>query len=145
MRVPPARSVGLIVRRLIGCAEAEFRPHDVPRWATTTTYHGDRSDVVPPSGGTVTSTITDIRDHTVALRQYHGTSATGAYDETTYRYNRKDQLDLVTDPGPGAWPVLAFDWHAPSQHPGEAARHAARDRVAVGHGAAVCAHGRGLA
>src|SRR6185312_7576928 len=27
------------------------------------------------------------------------------------------QLDLVTDPGPGAWPVLAFDWHAPSQHP----------------------------
>src|SRR5262249_49474148 len=27
------------------------------------------------------------------------------------------QLDLVTDPGPRAWPVLTFDWHAPSQHP----------------------------
>src|SRR5262249_3895934 len=26
------------------------------------------------------------------------------------------QLDLVADPGPRAWPVLTFDWHAPSQH-----------------------------
>src|SRR5262249_14057478 len=46
------------------------------------------------------------------------------------------QLDLVTDPGPRARPVLTVDWHAPSQHPRWGARHAARDRTGAGAGAA---------
>src|SRR5690348_3180556 len=66
------------------------------------------------------------------------------------------KLDLVTDPGPRAWPVLTFNRHAPSPHPRCSGPLAARDRTAVGagapgnagaqaDGAAVCAGGHGLA
>ncbi|HEU4426089.1 MAG TPA: RHS repeat-associated core domain-containing protein [Pilimelia sp.] len=73
------------------------------RWRTTTVYGGDRTDVTPPTGGTVTSTVVDAHGHTVELRQYHGAAATGAYDETGYRYNRKGQLDRITGPDGARW------------------------------------------
>src|SRR5215831_6134965 len=45
------------------------------------------------------------------------------------------KLDLVTDPGPRAWPVLTFNRHAPSQHPRCSGPPAARDWASVSAGA----------
>ncbi|WP_329109367.1 polymorphic toxin-type HINT domain-containing protein [Micromonospora sp. NBC_01699] len=68
------------------------------RWRTTTTYTGlNRIDVDPPDGGTASTTITDARGATTTLRQYKGSSPTGAYDETRYTYTNKGQLATVTD------------------------------------------------
>jgi RHS repeat-associated protein len=70
----------------------------VEKWRTTTSYEGDLTKVTPPQGGTPTTTVTDTHDHVVALRQ-HTTAAgvDGAYIETKYVYNRKDQQTKVVD------------------------------------------------
>ncbi|MEV0734004.1 RHS repeat-associated core domain-containing protein [Polymorphospora sp. NPDC050346] len=84
-----------------------FQPYDVARWQTSVYYAGDRTDVTPPAGGTATSTLTDARDRTVAVRQYHGTTPTpataGSWDTTSYAYNRKAQLAQITDSMGNEW------------------------------------------
>jgi RHS repeat-associated protein len=80
-----------------------FQPGGHEAWRTTTAYGGDRVDVTPPAGGTATSTVTDARDRTVELRQYHGPSPAGAFDSTTYSFNRKGLLSTVTDPAGNQW------------------------------------------
>ncbi|MER5703807.1 RHS repeat-associated core domain-containing protein [Micromonospora sp. NPDC002296] len=84
-----------------------FQPYDVERWRTSTYYAGDRVDVTPPAGGTATSTLTDARGRTVAMRQYHGaipTPATaGSWDTTTYTFNRKDQRVSIGDAASNMW------------------------------------------
>lgn len=76
----------------------------VTRWRTTTTPEGDRTTVVPPSGGTASTTITDAQGRTIELRQYTTASGpTGAYDTTRYAYNSKDRLTKVTDPAGNEW------------------------------------------
>jgi RHS repeat-associated protein len=72
--------------------------HGAEKWRTTTRYGGDRTDVTPPDGGTPTSTVTDARGRTVALRQYHGATASGSFDATRYAYDRRGQLVTITDP-----------------------------------------------
>lgn len=67
-------------------------------WRTTTAYFGDRTDVVPPTGGTTTSTYTDARGRTTELRQYHGPEARGPYDATRYTYAAAGQLETLADP-----------------------------------------------
>ncbi|GAA1501431.1 RHS repeat-associated core domain-containing protein [Dactylosporangium maewongense] len=91
-------------------------PGGTEKWRTTTSYGGDRVDVVPPAGGTRTSTVTDAAGVTVELRQYHAgvtpgpaVPATG-YDATVYRHNRKGQVDRVTDPAGNRWDYT-FDLH----------------------------------
>lgn len=84
-----------------------FQPYDEERWRTSIYYAGDRADVTPPTGGTATSTVTDARDRTVSVRQYHGTTPTpgtaGSWDTTSYAYNRKGQLASVTDVMSNQW------------------------------------------
>jgi hypothetical protein len=46
-----------------------FQPYTTERWRTTTAYGGDRVDTTPPSGGTVSSTVTDALGRTTALRE----------------------------------------------------------------------------
>ncbi len=73
----------------------------VEKWRTKTTYEGDRTTVVPPRGGTPTTTLTDINGRTVEARQYTTASGTaGAYEATKYSYNAKELLAKVVD-GPG--------------------------------------------
>ncbi|MFE9436572.1 HYD1 signature containing ADP-ribosyltransferase family protein [Streptomyces sp. NPDC006640] len=63
-------------------------------WRTTTAYPGaDRVDVTPsagstPFGATPTTTYTDARGQLVKLLRYHGTTASGAADTTTYSYDQ---------------------------------------------------------
>ncbi|WP_285786497.1 FG-GAP-like repeat-containing protein [Micromonospora sp. NBRC 101691] len=69
------------------------------KWHTTITYDGDRTNVDPPAGGIPTTTIEDALGRTTAFRQYHGTGPSGTHDETTYAYDRLDQLTAVTKAG----------------------------------------------
>ncbi|WP_407651504.1 RHS repeat-associated core domain-containing protein [Actinoplanes sandaracinus] len=76
----------------------------VEKWRTTTAYEGDLTKVTPPRGGTPTTTVTDIAGRVTALRQ-HTTPAgvNGAYTETTYTFNRKDQQSKVSDSDKNEW------------------------------------------
>jgi RHS repeat-associated protein len=80
-----------------------FQPGGIEKWRTSTTYGGDRTDVVPPRGASAVSTVDDFRGRTVQLRQFHGNSLTGTPDVTTYTYNRQGLLDTVTDPAGNRW------------------------------------------
>ncbi|QPK43605.1 hypothetical protein H4W23_02530 [Streptomyces gardneri] len=68
-------------------------------WRTVTRHHGDHTEVVPPSGGTTTSTYTDARGRTTQLRQFHGVEPLGAHDATAYTYAKGGETETVTDAG----------------------------------------------
>ncbi|GLZ43709.1 RHS repeat-associated core domain-containing protein [Actinokineospora sp. NBRC 105648] len=73
------------------------------KWRTTRTYGGDRVDTDPPVGATPTTVITDARGQTTQLRQYTGSSPTGAYQETNYTYTRAGLPATVADPAGNTW------------------------------------------
>ncbi len=73
---------------------------------TTTYYAGDRTDVTPPAGGTVTSTLVDPLGRKSELRQYHSGVAAGSatgFDATRYGYDVKGQLTEVAHPSGKKW------------------------------------------
>ncbi len=80
-----------------------FQPSGVEQWRTTTYYGGDHIDMTPPAGGTPTSVLSNARGQTTELRQYHGTTPTGAYDATTYTYTRDGEPATVTDAAGNQW------------------------------------------
>lgn len=73
---------------------------------TTTYYAGDRTDVTPPAGGEVTSTLVDAFGRKSELRQYHSGvvagSATG-FDATKYTHDLKGQLIEIDHPSGKKW------------------------------------------
>jgi YD repeat-containing protein len=76
----------------------------VEKWRTTTVHEGDLTRVTPPAGGTPTTTKTDIRGHTVELRQHTTAQGVAGPAQTTrYTYNRKDLLATVVDPAGNEW------------------------------------------
>ncbi|MFJ8582613.1 polymorphic toxin-type HINT domain-containing protein [Micromonospora sp. NPDC093277] len=80
-----------------------FESFGVEKWRTVTTYRGDRIDVDPPNGGTATTNITDSAGRLVELRQYQAQTPTGAYEATTYTYDRFGRLSEVKDPTGNKW------------------------------------------
>lgn len=76
----------------------------VERWRTTIGNEGDRKTTTPPTGGVATTTVTDVRDQVVALRE-HTTAAgvDGAYRETRHQFDRKGERVKVTDPAGNEW------------------------------------------
>ncbi|OLF14984.1 hypothetical protein BU204_24050 [Actinophytocola xanthii] len=73
------------------------------RWATTTSYGGDRTHVTPPAGGTATTTVTDARGRVTEVRQYRTGRPDGEFDATRYRYTHADRLAEVTGPDGAVW------------------------------------------
>ncbi|UUU31641.1 polymorphic toxin-type HINT domain-containing protein [Streptomyces sp. CA-210063] len=72
--------------------------------STARTIHGgDRTTVIPPVGGTATTTIVDARGQTTELRQHRTRSAVAAYDTTAYGYTTRGELLKVTDPDGNSW------------------------------------------
>ncbi|MFI9630867.1 RHS repeat domain-containing protein [Streptomyces sp. NPDC052042] len=72
--------------------------------STTKTIHGgDRTTVIPPVGGTATTTLTDAHGHTTELRQHHTRSASATYDTTAYAYTPRGELAKLTDPAGNTW------------------------------------------
>ncbi|MEU7414946.1 deaminase domain-containing protein [Streptomyces sp. NPDC042638] len=70
---------------------------------TKTVYGGDRTTVIPPEGGTATTTLIDARGHTTALRQLRARNIDAAYDTTTYDYTPRGELKKVTDSAGNNW------------------------------------------
>ncbi|GAA3454675.1 RHS repeat-associated core domain-containing protein [Dactylosporangium matsuzakiense] len=86
-----------------------FRIKAVERWHTTTTYGGDRVDVVPPAGAMPTSTYADVLGRTVRQRQYHTALGGTAFTDLTYTYDRKGHLAQETDTAGNPW-TYTFDF-----------------------------------
>ncbi|WP_421742687.1 RHS repeat-associated core domain-containing protein [Cellulomonas sp.] len=80
-----------------------FDVNEAEKWRTTTTYGGDRVSVDPPDGTVPETSITDARGQVVELRQYTGTSPTGAYLATSYAYDRAGRRTAVTDAATNRW------------------------------------------
>ncbi|MFJ4460600.1 RHS repeat-associated core domain-containing protein [Streptomyces sp. NPDC088928] len=70
---------------------------------TTSTFGGDRTTIIPPVGGTATTTLTDARGNTTELRQHQSRSSGAAFDATTYKYTPRGELEKVTDPAGNSW------------------------------------------
>ncbi|WP_436888253.1 polymorphic toxin-type HINT domain-containing protein [Nocardiopsis dassonvillei] len=73
------------------------------QWRVSTQYNGEQTLVTAPEGGVGTTTITDIRGNTTELRHHHGREPVGDYDEITYTYNHRNDLDTVTDSEGNTW------------------------------------------
>jgi RHS repeat-associated protein len=104
---PKARTVSVYDRAGRPTASV-FMSDGVEKWRTTYTDGGDRTSVVPPSGGTATTTLTDVHGRIVQLRQYHNPSDVGSdtrsrYDLVSYHYDRKGQQDSITDNAGNRW------------------------------------------
>ncbi|MFI7545222.1 polymorphic toxin-type HINT domain-containing protein [Actinoplanes sp. NPDC049599] len=81
----------------------------VERWRTTNIYEGDRTTVVPPKGGTSTTTVTDALGRTTEAWQYTTPGASsGPHLTTTYGYDAKDQLTSVQDSSQNIW-TMKYD------------------------------------
>ncbi|MDX2853096.1 polymorphic toxin-type HINT domain-containing protein [Streptomyces sp. PA03-3a] len=68
---------------------------------TRTIYGGDRTTVIPPDGGTPTTTLYDADGHATELREYTDKSgtATGPYQATNYGYDPAGNLTRLTSAG----------------------------------------------
>ncbi|MEU2469361.1 RHS repeat-associated core domain-containing protein [Streptomyces sp. NPDC012486] len=77
------------------------------QWRTKTLYEGDRTTVIPPKGGTASTTVTDARGRTTELLQYTDAART-ASQKTAYTYGKYDEPATVTDPNGNTW-TYAFD------------------------------------
>ncbi|WP_347670156.1 RHS repeat-associated core domain-containing protein [Micromonospora sp. B11E3] len=75
----------------------------VEKSRTSYTYHGDHSTTEPAEGEAATTTWTDAQGRVEKLWQYHGRTATGTYDETSYTYHPAGQLSSVTDASGNTW------------------------------------------
>ncbi|GGZ33946.1 RHS repeat domain-containing protein [Streptomyces poonensis] len=69
---------------------------------TATEYGGDRTTVVPPKGGTATTTVTDALGRTTEKRAYTDAART-KYLTTTYTYDPRGNLSRITNPEGTAW------------------------------------------
>ncbi|WP_018553178.1 RHS repeat-associated core domain-containing protein, partial [Streptomyces sp. ATexAB-D23] len=72
------------------------------QWRSKTVYEGDRTTVIPPNGGTASTTVTDARGRTTALLQYTDAARTMS-QRTTYAYGKYDEPTSVTDPDGNVW------------------------------------------
>ncbi|MFB6568796.1 polymorphic toxin-type HINT domain-containing protein [Streptomyces noursei] len=75
---------------------------------TRTTYGGDRTTVIPPEGGTATTTVIDARGQTTGLLQHRTRDAGAPADTTRYTYTPAGKLAQVTDPAGNNW-SYAYD------------------------------------
>ena len=91
----------------------KFMVEGVEQWHSTFTQRTNgngveppgvtRVDTTPPKGETATSRILDAEGRLVELRQYVGGAPTGAYDKTTYGYDRRGNMTSVVDPVGNTW------------------------------------------
>ncbi|MEU8410185.1 RHS repeat-associated core domain-containing protein [Micromonospora sp. NPDC048842] len=97
---------------------AESARDGVVKSSTRTVYNGDRTTVIPPTGGTVTATVTDPMGRLEKQLQYTAAptlvspsnSFTGVYRltggtsvDSTYGYDGQDNQSTVTDAAGNPW------------------------------------------
>ncbi|MET9349305.1 RHS repeat-associated core domain-containing protein, partial [Streptomyces termitum] len=69
---------------------------------TTTAYTGDTTTIVPPKGGTATTTVKDALGRTTEVREYTDAART-ASQSTSYRFDKRGRVDRITDPTGAVW------------------------------------------
>ncbi|MFJ3934348.1 RHS repeat-associated core domain-containing protein [Streptomyces sp. NPDC090029] len=69
---------------------------------TTTQHSGDRTTVIPPKGGTATTTITDALGRKTERRSYTDPART-KFQATTYAYDKHGSLAKMTDAAGTSW------------------------------------------
>ncbi|MFJ6936920.1 RHS repeat-associated core domain-containing protein [Streptomyces sp. NPDC101132] len=69
---------------------------------TSFQYGGDRTTVIPPTGGTATTTITDALGRKVEQRAYTNAART-EFESTLYAYEKHGKLAKLTDPAKVDW------------------------------------------
>ncbi|GHF87407.1 hypothetical protein GCM10017667_14970 [Streptomyces filamentosus] len=69
---------------------------------TTYAYTGDSITVVPPAGGTPTTTVIDAMGRTVELKEYTNAARTTS-QSTRYGYDKIGRLASLTDPSNAVW------------------------------------------
>ncbi|MEU0171671.1 polymorphic toxin-type HINT domain-containing protein [Streptomyces iakyrus] len=70
---------------------------------TTTTYDGNATTVLPPSGASAVREEYDARGRLAEKREYNGNSVTADYSAFTYSYDHADRLQTVKDDGGNTW------------------------------------------
>jgi RHS repeat-associated protein len=93
-------SAGRPIHSILFGSEASVQ---VEKARTSIVYAGDHTTVIPPAGDSATTVWTDAHGRVEKLWQYHGRTATGTYDETSYAYHPVGQLATVTDPSGNTW------------------------------------------
>ncbi|MFE1989531.1 RHS repeat-associated core domain-containing protein [Streptomyces mirabilis] len=83
------------------------RTYGDEKYRTTTVYGGDRTTVIPPKGGTATTTVTDARGRTTDRLEYTDAARTSSL-KTRYTYGKWDEPLSVTDPAGNVWSYV-FD------------------------------------
>ncbi|WP_189214110.1 RHS repeat-associated core domain-containing protein [Actinokineospora fastidiosa] len=73
------------------------------RWRTTTRHEGDRTHVIPPAGGTLSTSIVNAQGQTTELRHYKTSDLNGSYDKTTYTYDAAGNLTSTTNAAGDVW------------------------------------------
>ncbi|WP_157995721.1 RHS repeat-associated core domain-containing protein [Thermomonospora amylolytica] len=75
--------------------------------ATVYTYGSDATgnwtNADPPTGGTPTTTYTDVRGRPIELRQYNGASPAGDHITTQYTLDLADRITKIVGPGSKVW------------------------------------------
>lgn len=75
-----------------------------PAWQTSYSYpYSDRTDTVPPAGGTPTSTYVNSRGQTSKLVQYLSTGLSGTTETTSYGYDARGDMTAMTSPAGSQW------------------------------------------
>nr|WP_261365444.1 RHS repeat-associated core domain-containing protein [Streptomyces sp. 604F] len=69
---------------------------------TTTVHDGDATTVIPPKGGTATTTLVDALGRVVEKRAYTNEART-AHQSTTYTYDHRGNLAAMTGPDGTEW------------------------------------------
>ncbi|MER7969130.1 RHS repeat-associated core domain-containing protein [Streptomyces sp. NPDC096080] len=106
------------------------RTYGDEKYRTKTAYDGDRTTVIPPKGGTATTTITDARGRTVERREYTDAART-SHQATTYSYGKWDEPLTVTDPAGNTW-SYGFDargQQTDTDDPDKGATHTTFDKL----------------
>ncbi|MEU8609547.1 RHS repeat-associated core domain-containing protein [Actinoplanes sp. NPDC048791] len=83
--------------------EEIFKVGQTEKWRTSTSYHGDHTDVTPPKGQTPTTSYTNAQGLTTRLVEYRGAKAEGPADTTSYRYDKADRLEEIEDAAGNLW------------------------------------------
>jgi RHS repeat-associated protein len=86
----------------------------IAKWNTRTVYGGDRTTVIPPTGGVETTTVTDARGQTAEIDRWTSPPMVsgnvisgGVANKTTYQYTPLGQQDQMTT---AAGTSLAATW-----------------------------------
>ncbi|GAA0586416.1 RHS repeat protein [Kribbella sandramycini] len=83
--------------------EETFKSARTVKWSTKRKNSANEETVEPQQGEQATTKVTNGDGRVTELRQYHGQTATGTFDKTSYEYNTRGLPTMVTDPAGNKW------------------------------------------